>query len=154
MFKNLFSKRIPIKEPVFPGESYSIFKLNLKDGWGLATINKAYDKYPNKALFPWYTIINIHLQDQNENGHPTESEAEVLNKLEESISHFLKKGRVIHFIGRVIRPGERDLLYYLDSRKFEQEETKNFFNALNEIRPLNFEIRKDPKWSLVKLFVS
>ena len=131
-----------------------MFKLNLEEGWGLATINKAYDNYPNKALFPWYAIINIHLQDQNENGHPTNSEAEVLNKMEESINDFLMKRRTVHFIGRVIRRGERDLLYYLDSRKFEQKGTKTFFDSLNTIRPLNFEIHKDPMWTLVKSFIS
>jgi hypothetical protein len=121
MFKKLFSRSLPPKEPVFPGEKYSIFKLNLEDGFGLATINKAYDDYQNKALFPWYAIINIHIQDQNVNGHPTDREAEVLNKMEESITDFLKQGRTVHFIGRVIRRGERDLLYYLDSSKFDQK---------------------------------
>jgi len=153
MFKSLFSSSLPPKEPVFPGEKFSIFKLSLEEGWGLATINKAYDNYPNKAYFPWYIIINIHFQDQNENGHPTNSEADVLNMMEEKVNDFLKKGRTVHFIGRVIRPGERDLLYYLDSGKFEREETKTFFDSLNAIRPLNFEICRDKKWDLVKSFV-
>lgn len=154
MFKNLFAKTTPAKEPIFPGESFSIFKLNLENGWGLATINKAYDNYHNKALFPWYAIINIHLQDQNENGHPTDREAEVLNSIEQRVTDYLKKGRTVHFIGRVIRPGERDLLYYLDDRKFPEEETKTFFDALNAVRLINFEIQKDPKWALVKTFLT
>jgi hypothetical protein len=153
MFKNLFKSPLP-QEPIFPGESYSIFKLNLKDGWGLATINKAYDNYPNKALFRWYAIINIDLQDKNENGHPTDREAEVLIKMEESILDFLRRGRTVHFIGRVTRRGERDLLFYLDNRKFDSAETQAFFDSLNAIRPLNFEIQKDPKWSLVKSFIN
>jgi hypothetical protein len=154
MFKNLFGKTPPAKEPIFPGEKFSMFKLNLKGGWGLATINRAYDNYHNKALFPWYAIINIHLQDQNENGHPTGREAEVLNMIEQSVTDHLKQGRTVHFIGRVIRPGERDLLYYLSDRKFQKEETKSFFDALNAVRPINFEIQKDPKWSFVKAFLT
>jgi hypothetical protein len=31
---------------------------------------------------------------------------------------------------------------------------RKFFDALNAIRPLNFEIQKDPKWSLVKTFIN
>ena len=154
MFKNLFAKTPPAKEPIFPGEKFSMFKLNLEDGWGLATINKAYDNYHNKPLFPWYAIINIHLQDQNENGHPTDREIKVLNMIEQSVTDFLKQGRTVHFIGRVIRPGERDLLYYLDNRKFPKEETKNFFDALNAVRPINFELQRDAKWSLVNTFIT
>jgi hypothetical protein len=154
MFKNLFAKTPPAKEPIFPGEKLSMFKLNLEDGWGLATINKAYDNYQNKALFPWYAIINIHLQDQNENGHPTAQEAEVLNRIEKRVTDFLKQEMIVHFIGRVIRPGERDLLYYLDDHKFQKEETKTFFDDLNAIRPINFELHKDPRWALVKTFLT
>lgn len=154
MFRNLFSKTPTAKEPIFPGERFSMFKLNLKGGWGLTTINKAYDNYPNKALFPWYAIINIRLGDQNENGHPTDREAEVLNQIEQRVTVFLKQGRTVHFIGRVIRPGERDLLYYLDNRKFSEEETKTFFDALNALRPINFELQKDPKWALVNAFLT
>jgi hypothetical protein len=154
MFKNLFSKNPLPKEPVFPGERYSIFKLELEDGFGLATINKAYDNYPNKTFFPWFAIVNIHLQDQNENGHPTNEEAEVLNTMEMSIGSFLKQERGVHFIGRVIVRGQRDLLYYLDNRKFEKKVTKDFFDSLNAVRSLNFEIHHDPKWASVKKFIT
>ena len=126
MFKSIFSKRLQIKEPVFPGEMYSIFKLNLEDGFGLATINKAYDNYHNKALFLWYAIVNIHLENQNENGHPTDREAEVLIIMEESIKGFLQQSKTVYFIGRVTRRGEMDLLFYLDSRKFEKTEQRTF----------------------------
>ena len=151
MFKFL-SAKYPA-EPLFPGEAFSIFKLNLTDGWGLATINKAYDHYPNKSFFPWYAIINIQLQDQNENGHPTDREAEVLNMIEDSITRFLEERKTVHFIGRVIRKGERDVLYYLNNRKFNKKEIREFFDSLNVIRPIHFEVQKDPKWNLVNTFI-
>ena len=153
MFKNLFSKSSPI-DPIIPDEHFSIFKINLENGWGLASINKAYDDYPNKRHFPWYAIVNIDVEDRNENGHPTDKEAELLNRIEQSISEFLNKGRIVHFIGRVITPGQRDLLYYTDNRKFDPQETRTFFDSINALRPINFEIHKDPEWKLVRSFIS
>ena len=49
--KKLFQGNKPT-EPIFPGENFSIIKLSLPDGLAFATVNKAYENYPNKSFFP------------------------------------------------------------------------------------------------------
>lgn len=62
-------------EPIFPGESFSIVKLDMKDGLAFATVNKAYDNYVNKAFYPWFVGVELQIIDKNDNGHPTDEEA-------------------------------------------------------------------------------
>ena len=72
--KNIFRKSQPV-DPIFPGESFSILKLNVPDGLAFATVNKAYDNYKNKSFYPWLAGVEIQVIDSNENGHPTDSES-------------------------------------------------------------------------------
>ena len=48
-------------EPIFPGESFSISKITLQDGWGLATFNNKYIDYPNKSFFPWHVLVELEI---------------------------------------------------------------------------------------------
>ena len=151
MFKKLFgvkSESEPI-EPIFPVENYSIFKLDMNDVLAFATINTGYKNYPNKQHFPWCAQILLAIQDKNDNGHPTDEEAAVLNDIEDKITTFLKENHTVHHIGRVTRNGERDIIYYIDKPKFNQHETKLFFDEINSQRNLNFTLEKDPKWEFV-----
>ena len=148
-----FLKRIFVKkeneqplEPIFPGESFSIFKLNLPEGWGLASANKAYDEYPNKAFYPWHVLIVLEVIDKNENGHPIDLDAIKLNDLEDQVSDFLKKYQTVHFVVRVTRNGFRDLLFYIDQPKFKNEDVRNFCDAVMEERGINFSVHNDPDW--------
>lgn len=102
IFKKLFGNKSLSQptEQIFPGESFSILKLDFPDGWGLATVNKAYDNYPNKFLYPWHVLVEIEVIDKNENGHPTGSEAEKLNKIEEDIEKMLNQSQTVHFCGK------------------------------------------------------
>jgi hypothetical protein len=140
-------------EPIFPGESFSISKLTLPDGWGLATFNNKYNDYPNKSFFPWYVLIELEIMDKNDNGHPIETDAEKLAKLEDKILDFLKQKHTVHFLGRVTRNGFRDLLYYIDIPKFEQTEVNTFCDNIMKERAINFSVEKDPKWKAVSGFI-
>jgi hypothetical protein len=87
MFKKLLGKgnlndnSKPV-EPIFPGTNFTIYKFDLPEGSALASINRAYDKYPNKIHFPWCVQLLLEIKEKNEKGHPTDNEAEVLNILE------------------------------------------------------------------------
>jgi len=154
--KKLFGQTIksdePV-EPVFPGESFSIYKMNLPDGWGLATVNNKYNEYPNKAFFPWHVLIELEIIDKNDNGHPADKDAEKLAKLEEEILSFLKQKHTVHFLGRVTRNGFRDLLYYIDKPKIEQAEVNTFCDNIMKERAINFGMEKDPNWTAVSGFI-
>jgi hypothetical protein len=155
MFKKLFGKKNESQpsEPIFPGEAFSIFKLDLKDGLAFATINTAYNQYPNKKYFPWCAQIVIDIHDKNNNGHPTDYEAGILNELEDRITQFLRRTQTVHPIGRVTRNGERDIIYYIDQPKLDQKETKDFFDQINAVRNLNFSLEHDPQWEFVGGFI-
>ena len=155
MFKKLFSSKIksgPV-EPFFPKENYSIFKLDMKDGLAFATINTGYNDYPNKNHFPWCAQILLSIHDKNDNGHPTDEEAAVLNDIEEKITDFLRRTQKVHRIGRVTRNSERDIIYYIDEPRLNQNETKEFFDEINAVRNLNFTLERDPKWEFVGGFI-
>src|SRR5262245_47032555 len=123
MLRKIFSKEpSQATEPIFPGESFSIFKLNLSDGWGLATINKAYDNYPNKRFFPCHVLVELQIINSNENGHLTDAEAARLYEIEEEIIQLLKKHQLVHLIGRITRNGSRDILLYTDLPKTPEKE--------------------------------
>ena len=156
MFKKLFGKSSNNKqpsEPIIPKENYSIFHLDMESGLAFATINTGYNNYPNKEFYPWYAAILMEIQDKNDNGHPTDEEASILNDLEDRITQFLNKTQVAHRIGRVTRNGERDIIYYLSNPKFDPDETKLFFDSINAIRPMNFTIEKDKSWKNVGGFL-
>jgi hypothetical protein len=156
MFKKLFRIGSTLKspiEPIFPMENYSIFKLTIDNSPAFATINTGYNDYPNKIIYPWYAEIIIDINNKNDNGHPTNEEAEILNQLEEQITGFLKQTQTVHPIGRVTRNGERDIFYYIDEPNFDKKKIKDFFDSINTIRPMNFTLKEDKKWSNVGAFI-
>lgn len=156
MLKNLFSrnKNEPIKtdkptEPIYPGENFTVGQIETEEGIGFVNVNQAYENYPNKKYFPWCAQLLLEFKDKNENGHPTDQEAEVLNEIEGKIENFLKEKHSVHFIGRVTRKDYRDLIYYIDHPLFDQESTKDFFDEINAVRGVNFNLDEDPEWVLV-----
>ena len=151
IFKKLFGNKeiSQPSEPIFPGESFSILKLTFPDGWGLATVNKAYDNYPNKSFYPWHVLIEIEVTDKNENGHPTGTEAEKLNKIEQDIEKILKQRQTVHFVARIIRNGFRDLIYYIDQPNLKQNDVNVFCDNIMKERGINFTMQEDPTWKAV-----
>ena len=153
MFKKLFGNSSSPSEPIIPKENFTIFKLTIADGLALATINTGYNNYPNKKFYPWYATILMEIGDKNENGHPTNEEAELLNSLEDRITEFLGQTQIVHRIGRVTRNGERDIIYYIDKPAFHQDKTKEFFDSINSVRAVNLTIEKDKRWDNVAAFI-
>jgi hypothetical protein len=153
MFKKLFGNNSAPSEPIIPIEKFSIFKLTIDGSFALATINTGYDNYQNKKFYPWYTAVLMEIGGKNENGHPTNEEAELLNSLEDKITEFLGRTQIVHRIGRVTRNGERDIIYYIDKPNLDQNKVKEFFDSINSIRPMNLTIEKDEKWANVAAFL-
>ena len=151
IFKKLFGDKDDSRrsKSIYPGESFSILKLDFPDGWGLATVNKAYNNYPNKSLYPWHVLIELEVIDKNENGHPTAADAEKLNLIEERIEELLKQSQTVHFVARIIRNGYRDLLYYIDQPRLKQEDLSAFCDNIMKERGINFTMDKDPTWKNV-----
>ncbi len=148
----MFRKSQPI-EPIFPGENFTILKLDMPDGLAFAMVNKAYDNYINKSFYPWLAGVEIQVIESNENGHPTDSEAVHLNQIQEEFEKLLKQKHTIHSLVRVTRKGFRDLLIYTDTPKLTQEEVNKFFESFLKERKINFSFQKDPDWKAVSGFI-
>lgn len=156
LFKRLFGQSGATQptEPIFPGESFSLLKLNMADGLAFATVNKAYENYPNKSFYPFFVGIELEVVDKNDNGHPVDTEAARLNQIQEEIEAFLKQKHTVHSVARVTRNGARDLLIYIDTPKLTQEELNAFFDDILKERQVNFSIQKDASWNAVSGFMS
>jgi len=152
MFKNLFKKNEPKKygpiEPIYPGESFEVAEISDDNGFfGFSSVNKAYDNYPNKKYFPWWIQVTLELKDVNEKQMPSESESKLLEELENKIEAFISEKHKTHFIGRVTHGGLRDLIFFVNEPRFDQEETSKFFDHIQTIRSVNFEMDKDLEWN-------
>ena len=141
-------------EPVFPGENFSILKLNMSDGLALATVNKAYENYPNKSFYPFLVGIELEILDKNDSGHPVDTEAARLNQIQDEIETLLRQKHTVHSVARVTRNGTRDILIYIDTPKLIREELNTFFEAILKERQVNFSIQKDASWSAVAGFIN
>ena len=154
MFKKLFSKKEPKKygptEPIYPAELFEVSEITDDKGFfGFSNINKSYDNYPNKKYFPWWIQVTLELKEIDDRKMPTESEAKILNELEDKIEKFVTEKHKTHFIGRVTQNGFRDIIFYVDQPRFDQNKTNNFFDQIQEIRRINFTMEKDIHWNNV-----
>jgi len=154
MFKKFFSKKVPKKygpvEPIYPGELFEVSEIKDDNGfYGLSNINKAYDNYQNKKYFPWWIQVTLELVEMDDRKMPTPSESMILNELEDSIEAFISEKHKTHFIGRVTQEGLRDLIFYVDQPRFDQEKTSLFFDHVQEKRRVNFVMDKDLEWDNV-----
>ena len=73
---------------------------------------------------------------------PAESEAQILNELEDKIETFIKEKHKTHFIGRITQNGFRNIIFYVDQPRFEQEKTNLFFDQVQVKRRVNFTMEK------------
>ena len=154
MFKKLFSKKEPKTygptEPIYPAELFGVSEITDANGFfGIANINKSYDNYPNKKYFPWWIQVTLELEDVDDRKMPTASESQILNDLEDKIEAFISDKHKTHLIGRVTQNGFRDLIFYIDLPRFNQEKTNIFFDQIQEIRRVNFAMEKDINWNNV-----
>ena len=152
MFKKLFSKKEPKSygptEPIYPGELFEVGEITDDKGFfGVSNINKSYDNYANKKYFPWWIQVTLELVDTDDRKMPTDNEAQVLNELEDKIEKFIKEKHKTHFIGRVTQNGFRDIIFYVDQPRFDQENTNLFFDKVQEQRRVNFNMEKDINWN-------
>jgi hypothetical protein len=138
---------------LFPGEQYTNLQVFLPDGLALARVNKAYDNYPNKHLFPWVALVEIQILTTNKTGQPTESESAKLLHFEWKIESMLREQHIVHNVLRVNRTGFRDVVMYIDSPKIKQAGVDEFFRHLSREREINFDLKKDPDWLSVRSFI-
>jgi hypothetical protein len=154
-FKKIFGQASPTQptEPIFPGENFTLLKINMPDGLAIATVNKAYKNYPNKIFYPFLVGVELEVIDKNDNGHSVDTEAARLNQIQDELEALLKQKHTVHSVARVTRNGARDILIYIDSPKLTQTEINAFCDSIQKERKINFSIQKDISWTAVSGFI-
>lgn len=135
----------------YPGESYNVIEHTDENGYlTFITANFAYKNFKYTNEFPWFLKIIINVNDYNENGHPEDEEAEILNSFEDFLDSNIKALTIAHYIGRTTLYKKREILYYLQ----EADKAEQFFNDLKKgtdaIRDFQFVIENDTTWNNVK----
>ncbi|RFM28090.1 DUF695 domain-containing protein [Deminuibacter soli] len=141
----------PAVEPIFPGEHFTSYELQLPQGLSLATVNHAYDHYANKAVYSWHVLVELEILDRQEGHVLTETEQLQLNDLRTAAATFLGETQTVHYVGNVLREGFMDLLYYIDTPLMSQPAVDAFCNGVMKERGINFTIENDPEWNCVGL---
>jgi hypothetical protein len=115
------------------------------------TVDLAYKSFPDKAKFPHLVHINLTIKDQNKNGHPTNDEAEILNRVEDGIMASLFDAEVTPYIGRVTTRGFREVMVYVR----DPEKANAVLSRLAsspQLREWEYHVVRDPdpKWTVVQ----
>ena len=142
MLKTLFGKKTDER---FPEEEFVIAHAE-RDGLPvIATINRGYRRYAHKAEYPWHAEIVITMQETTDQGLPTNSEADVLNTLEDQLESALKAEGAAHYIARQTWANIRMLDYYVDDGPAAEKALGAL--AAASTRPLQFKVERDEAWA-------
>lgn len=128
-----------------------MFKGELSGRPLIAMVDVSYRIFPNKMEAPWFLSVSIPLQQPDHNGLATNTEAQALNQLEDSIEKLLAGTCTFHFIGRVTWNGYRELLYYLDSPEKAAQALQDLIEA-KKTTPFAFRCVKDSDWSRASIY--
>lgn len=135
-----------------PKEEWCVQKINdQSDNLAFITANMGYRSYPYKDKFPWSLAVNITTIEQNQNGHPTDKEATMLNLTQDIITEAFKQAGTVHFVGRVTVKGYRELYYYVaDPEKANAILTK--LTKKRQPRIWEYQMQEDSQWQRVAVF--
>lgn len=131
----------------YPGEKFDVVEQTDKDGYlTFVTVNFAYRDFRYKDSFPWFMKITMKVNAYNENGHPEEEEAEVLNSFEDFLDATIKEHGIAHYIGRTTLYKKREILYYVDDPGKIKAALENVQHGADAVRDFQLTLEKDPAW--------
>ncbi|MDO1451418.1 DUF695 domain-containing protein [Rhodocytophaga aerolata] len=137
-------------QDLFPKESYTIrqFK-DAEDNLCYISFNAAYKGYKYKNDYPFALFIDVETRDQNENGHPTPTEADVFEAFEEELVSKLSKQASFHYLGRSTLNGRREIFGYIDKPEKIDTYLRKLRDSGQAQRKFDYTIEKDEDWSQV-----
>jgi hypothetical protein len=139
----------------YPGEKFDIIERTDDEGYlTFITANFAYKGFRYKNLFPWFLKIMVKIKQYNENGHPEEEEAEVLNSFENFLEGKMKESCIVHYIGRSTLYKKRAVFFYLDNPETVKDTLQSIADSPDAMRSFQFEIEKDPEWHRVEYILA
>lgn len=139
---------------IIPDETYSLLNFRTDDLPGVAVVNTALKEFEPKIVFAWHLSIMIDLDDLIDNGMPSKSEVEVIDKYGDYLDNEIKgenKNRPnALFLARITWNKTRELIW----RVYDPEISNIFLQEIitSNSSPRQFEYRIDPddNWELAK----
>jgi hypothetical protein len=148
MLKTLFGKK---SDERFPAESFVIAEGEREGRPAFAMINKAYKNYAFKSEYPWHIEIEVTMREVSEAGLPLNTEANVLNGLEDLIEAEMKKVCTVHYIARQSWNSLRMIDYYVDDGD-AAERVLSGVSRNAPARDLTFKVERDDTWEICEGF--
>lgn len=117
-----------------------------------AVINKEYKGFKEKNAYPLSLFITVSTGDQDQNGHPTEKEAEIFYTLQTHIIAEMSAEFSFCHAGTTTMTGYRDILLYISPR--DQEKASGILTRIKSEDPriTSFTFEEDPEWEAVAGF--
>jgi Family of unknown function (DUF695) len=138
--------------PNMKDESFSILEGTIDGRPLFAMVNSALRAFDGKEALPFFLSIGTQLRNPTSDGLVTSTEADDLNNWEEALESRLASQGVFVFVGRVTWNGQRELLYYLESREPFMAALKEFSDH-QSTRPFKFFCERDSCWHSVDLWL-
>jgi hypothetical protein len=138
----------------YPGDRFDVIEHTDDNGYlTFITANFAYKGFAFKHEFPWFVRVTLPLRECNENGHPTEEEAEALNSFEDHLESILKARSITHYIGRTTLYKKRELLYYVSDPVVAKAALEEVTEESEAWRKFQFAVENDAAWRQVAYFL-
>jgi hypothetical protein len=132
-----------------PREQWCIRSVPDQDGNTVfLTMNLGYREWSGKSALPYLVHVNVASKATNPNGHPTDAEAAVLNRVEDGITASLLRKVPGQYVGRATTHGFRELMYYVSNADAAQGVLSALVKRPQE-RAWEYQIREDRGWKQI-----
>ena len=124
------------------------------DGYPIfVSINSSLKKYAHKSDLPWFVSASTKFQEPAEKGLPKNEEFPGLNESEDLVEARIGKVCRYAYLGHVTHKGEREILFYVDSREAAEDALKKL---KGEQRTLKFDygVTRDDSWKSVAHYLN
>lgn len=136
-----------------PEEIFNIRESKGEDFYKIMIVNEALKNFEHKRDFPWLLLITIDIEDAVEPYKlPTDTEAEILNSMEDNFTFIIGNVVKYQYVGRITDNGERQLYYYVEDPKQIHMTLNDHIEGGAYIREFQYDISQDPNWEKVSQF--
>jgi hypothetical protein len=129
-----------------PEEDWVLVKGTSKGHPYFMSVNDSLKQFYGKNEYPSCLIVTVELEDVQGHKLPTDSEAEVLNDIEDTLIDMLSEITLPILVGRETYYGEREILVYFPELSDYKPVVDSISQKLNSSRCVHIELHDDPKW--------
>lgn len=147
------SKRAQEPQITLPEESLSIVTFEIDSLPAVAVIDAALTDFEHKKSFEWHCSLIIECKELVENGMPSPTELELLDKFEDELSKNLAGDSELPnaiFFARITHNGTRQLIWKVGKPKQAYDYLKSVMEADRYPRNFEFVIERDVDWKMTE----